>query len=73
MNLGNNASGFWDSLIIWSEMYEMWNEGNAKKNVGVKKKLHLRIHFRLKWLVQEELYIPESTDSAKLLHISTMK
>ena len=54
-------------------MYEMWNEGNAKKNVGVKKKLHLRIHFRLKWLVQEELYIPESTDSAKLLHISTMK
>jgi len=36
MNLGNNAFDFWGSLIIWSELYEMWNEENAK-NAGVKK------------------------------------
>jgi len=73
MNLGNNAFDFWGSLIIWSELYEMRNEENAKKNAGVKKKLHLHIHFRMKWLVTEILHTREGTDSAKLLHISTMK
>ena len=34
MTLSNNASGFWDSLIIWSELYQMQNEGNAKKNAS---------------------------------------